>query len=359
MDFLDYNSEDDDGGQEEIQQPVKRDNQIAMQKNPPLPKQEVTALKPASQTSSAHSEQQKKKKTLDISFLPKEIQEGLLKGIEDSDDEDFKPQVKRISNTQKTGQPSIDPLLSMLPPPKKQLATPYSFESNKLPAHVEAKKTEVVKPTRTQEEEPEVSAYQKFLQQKQQSTSSKLSTTTTTSSSDPFKYNNKSNMNMLLNPSFTEDMGEEEDENEVNESRRQQHATASSSSSSSVPGQEDLSFHDWKTHKRKREREIEQSLMSGDTSIITEDNINIANVQSVGPQTWDAMGYANKQEREAHIISTYTNGGQMGTQPNRLQNKRHQLSSLALKAAQTEISLLDAKSTRTKSKAQTQAKYGW
>jgi hypothetical protein len=357
MDFLDYNSEDDDGGdQEERHEPVKGDNQITVQKNPPLPKQEVAALKQNSQTSSTPNEQQKKKKTLDISFLPKEIQEGLLKGIDDSDDEDFKPQIKRINNTQKTGQPSVDPLLSMLPPPKKQLATPYAFESSKPPARVEAKKPEVVK----EEEEPEVSAYQKFLQQKQQSSSSKPATTTTTSSSDPFKYNNKSNMNMLLNPSFTDDMDEEEEEpEEQTNQRQQQHATASSSSSSSAPGQEDLSFHDWKTHKRKREREIEQSLMSGDTSIITEDNINIANVQSVGPQTWDAMGYANKQEREAHIISTYTNGGQMGSQPNRLQNKRHQLSSLALKAAQTEISMLDAKSTRTKSKAQTQAKYGW
>ena len=46
-------------------------------------------------------------------------------------------------------------------------------------------------------------------------------------------------------------------------------------------------------------------------------------------------------------------------QPSRVQNKKHQINSLVLSAAQMELDLMDARATRLRSKAETQAKYGW
>ncbi len=45
--------------------------------------------------------------------------------------------------------------------------------------------------------------------------------------------------------------------------------------------------------------------------------------------------------------------------PSKTQNRKHQLNSLAMQAAQTELAMLDAKGSRMKSKSETQGKYGW
>jgi hypothetical protein len=56
-------------------------------------------------------------------------------------------------------------------------------------------------------------------------------------------------------------------------------------------------------------------------------------------------------------MAKFTGGGgkdKMLLQPSRVQNKRHHINSLAMRAAETEIALLDAKGNRGKTKAETQ-----
>jgi hypothetical protein len=43
----------------------------------------------------------------------------------------------------------------------------------------------------------------------------------------------------------------------------------------------------------------------------------------------------------------------------KVQNRKHQLSSLAIKAAEMELAMLEKRDARGLSKAQTQGKYGW
>ena len=45
--------------------------------------------------------------------------------------------------------------------------------------------------------------------------------------------------------------------------------------------------------------------------------------------------------------------------PSRLQNRKHHINSLVRSAADTELALLDARGGRSRTKAETQAKYGW
>ena len=71
-----------------------------------------------------------------------------------------------------------------------------------------------------------------------------------------------------------------------------------------------------------------------------------------------------KRKYEEEIGAVYKFGGTGGAlkaiaQPNRLQNKKHQINSLAMAAANAEIEMYDSRGTRNKTKAETQAKYGW
>lgn len=107
--------------------------------------------------------------------------------------------------------------------------------------------------------------------------------------------------------------------------------------------------------------------MSGDVSVL--DRSDLGGVKGVPIKTmrqldasehnWNAQDYIDQQQREAEIYKTYTNDGQLKLQPNKTQNKKHQLTSLALKAAETEIALMEAKGAKQKTRAQTQSRYGW
>jgi hypothetical protein len=76
------------------------------------------------------------------------------------------------------------------------------------------------------------------------------------------------------------------------------------------------------------------------------------------PAAWDRYKYEERQAQEQEVSRTY-NIGQNIQQSNRLQNRKHQINSLAVAAANTELEMLDAKGRRSKSKSETAAKYGW
>ena len=115
--------------------------------------------------------------------------------------------------------------------------------------------------------------------------------------------------------------------------------------------------------KRKRDRDIEQALASGNLDIIDQNNLiksNIIAVEGVG--SWDSSKYESQKQKEYDVLKKYNLvGGTDGTvnQPSKQQNRKHHISSLAFNAAKAELALLDSKATRNKTKYETQSKYGW
>jgi hypothetical protein len=146
-------------------------------------------------------------------------------------------------------------------------------------------------------------------------------------------------------------------------------ATAPSTSNatiSSLPQQKKSS----KTNSfRKRDREIESSLLRGDTSLLDpmtgsddlKGGAQIIDVQH--NHEWNADYYYNQQKRQKELQTIFNfkqNGGdKMLSQPTKLQNKRHQINSLVMSAAESEFELLEAKGRQMKTKYETQSKYGW
>jgi hypothetical protein len=111
---------------------------------------------------------------------------------------------------------------------------------------------------------------------------------------------------------------------------------------------------------RKRERDIHLGLLQGDTSVIEMEG----NFVDVRPSNeWDNSAYIAQQERQRELQSMFNftekGGDKMMSQPTKLQNKRHQINSLAFSAAESELDLLEAKGRQMKTKSETQAKYGW
>ena len=109
-------------------------------------------------------------------------------------------------------------------------------------------------------------------------------------------------------------------------------------------------------NKKKRERELEQQLLNGNLAAIPDEVV----VELDANNNWDITKYSDQQQREMMIYKEFGLLGQKTlNQPTRVQNKKHQLSSLAVKAAQVELAMLDARGSRLKSKSETQGKYGW
>eukprot|EP01039_Chlorochromonas_danica_P000258 gene258-277_t len=280
---------------------------------------------------------EKPKKRLDISFLPPEIQEALLKGGvgEDSDEEEEQQEGSR----KKTKSSEVIPnnkakeatnrLLRALPAPKHSQQLPLDSLPFVPPVPIQSQSTQsqpesVSPPTQTKaaggREAPALPI---------------------PSLTNPFSFPTPS-LNLVLPPP-------------------QRSLTTSSSEANVQEPQHSMADREVEEpaakNKRKRERELEQQLMAGDTSAIAN-----ANVVEVGAfNNWDARSYVDQQVREASIMQAYTAGGALKSvlQPTKAQNRKHQLSSLALKAAETEIALLEARGQRVKSKAQTQGRYGW
>jgi hypothetical protein len=108
--------------------------------------------------------------------------------------------------------------------------------------------------------------------------------------------------------------------------------------------------------KKRKDRDFELQLMSGDLS-----GLNDSSVQDISVKhDWDSFKYTEQQQREQEIQKGFgigTNKALM--QVSKQQNRKHQLSSLAIKAAETELSMLEKRGSRMLSKSQTQGKYGW
>lgn len=110
---------------------------------------------------------------------------------------------------------------------------------------------------------------------------------------------------------------------------------------------------------KKRDRRIEAELLNGNINIIEDKSYVVS-----GHSSWDKNKYLERQKNEEQVNSIYHFGGTNGgtkiiAQPTRLQNRKHQINSLAMAAANVELEMMEAKGARNKTKAETQAKYGW
>jgi hypothetical protein len=111
------------------------------------------------------------------------------------------------------------------------------------------------------------------------------------------------------------------------------------------------------SHKRKREREIEAALLSGNLDAATAAGI-VKELRATND--WDESMYTATQQREAEVNASFKIGSNSAiSQPTRTQSRKHQITSLAAQAAKTELAMLDAKGKRLKTKAETMSKYGW
>ena len=114
-----------------------------------------------------------------------------------------------------------------------------------------------------------------------------------------------------------------------------------------------------KSNKKKRDRDIELQLLAGDLSAL--DNRPNTGIKELDIEhTWDVQKYTDQQIREHEIQKGFGLGTTKSLmQVSKQQNRKHQLNSLAIKAAETELSLLEKRNHRMLTKSETQGKYGW
>lgn len=112
--------------------------------------------------------------------------------------------------------------------------------------------------------------------------------------------------------------------------------------------------------RKRRERDIEQQLISG----------NLDAAQSLGggmkemraSNDWNAHAYTTQKQNEAELHKAFFagKGSEKSIAPvSKLQGRKHQINSLVMAAAKTELALLNAKGERNLSKQETRGKYGW
>lgn len=106
--------------------------------------------------------------------------------------------------------------------------------------------------------------------------------------------------------------------------------------------------------KRKRDRDLEHQLLNGNIDSI---NGSFADVVSTATE-WNSRDYNEQIQREMEVREKYNLTSTSGV-PSKNQNRKHQINSLVVKAAEMELMLMEKKNERSRTKAQTQGKYGW
>jgi len=108
--------------------------------------------------------------------------------------------------------------------------------------------------------------------------------------------------------------------------------------------------------KKRKDRDFELQLMSGDLS-----GMETAAVKDISVQNkWDELRYTEQQQREQEVQRGFGIGVNKNlSMVSKQQNRKHQLSSLAIKAAETELAMLEKRGARNLTKSETQGKYGW
>ena len=112
--------------------------------------------------------------------------------------------------------------------------------------------------------------------------------------------------------------------------------------------------------RKKRDRDIEQQLISGNLDAAQTMGSGIREMRA--NSEWNAQAYTMQKQNEAELHRAFfaAKGGEKAIAPvSKLQGRKHQINSLVMQAAKTELSLLNAKGDRNISKQETRSKYGW
>ena len=88
-------------------------------------------------------------------------------------------------------------------------------------------------------------------------------------------------------------------------------------------------------------------------------SINSSEVAGVGLQ-WNPSKYQEHQRLQVEVNQQFNLTSNTSlSQPTKTANRKHQINSLAFQAAKTQLTLLENKASKTKTKNDTRSKYGW
>ena len=119
---------------------------------------------------------------------------------------------------------------------------------------------------------------------------------------------------------------------------------------------------------RRHGRRLERMLASGNFDGV-EGQLQMHDVSAVDVQHWAASGQSDNvaqpgpqsqsNQPESGFWSTEKGAVVQSAKPNKLHKRKHQINTLAFEAAAREVDLLNQRGQSVKTKAETQAKYGW
>ncbi len=302
------------------------------------------------------SKAQPKKKKLDISFLPKHIQDALLRGEGvDSEEEDARGP-SAAAPRQPRAPPSQDQrsgLLGLLPKPKSEATV---FEMPAAPPAARPTPLSNYDSGSEGDEEsdaeigadlaPSVSPAPETGESSMPDFSQRL-----LSQSGSMGYRTGFSVGLgALKPAAGLSMG-------IGEGQAEESSCAYPQAEA-WGGEKDESMDTEvsRANKRKRERDLEIQMLKGDMSGSSRLDAALHNIDYSSFQ-WNASEHNMQVEREHEIKSVYKVGSNDGSNaPTKMQSSKHQINSLVLRAQETELRNLNK---QTKSRSQAAAKYGW
>mmetsp|Transcript_27353 Transcript_27353/g.37712 ORF Transcript_27353/g.37712 Transcript_27353/m.37712 type:complete len:360 (+) Transcript_27353:45-1124(+) len=359
MDLLGNYDSGDEGSDD---MPINHSVQLPSTENDHGPECKKTATNEKFTLDESANQKIKKKRKLTLSFLPPEILNALTRGdtMKDSDDELEVSQARRGSQVVPN---TSCQLLSLLPAPSKSTS------------HSEPNAIKPSAPAVGIDNNPPISKtsfslnYTAVQETKRSSSATaeipirNIKPVVNTFPKQPIKPL-ISQQSFLNNPLYESEGMEDVSIDTyigpkiISPSEIAQNTYSSSSIGYMEPSQH-ISYHDSfsrSSSNKKREREIEQQLLNGNVSVLPGGIVKELNMD----RKWDATKYSDQQQREAMIHKEFGLTTQRSLmQPTKQMNRKHQLSSLAIKAAEVELAMLDARGSRMKSKSETQGKYGW
>ena len=111
------------------------------------------------------------------------------------------------------------------------------------------------------------------------------------------------------------------------------------------------------SQRKRKDRELELQLLAGDLSAVQQ---NGAVKDIAVDHHWNELRYTEQQQQQQEVQRSFGIGMNKAlSQVSKQQNRKHQLSSLAIKAADTELAMLEKRGARNMTKSETQGKYGW
>jgi len=276
----------------------------------------------AGNNNAGNSNAQPKTKKLDVSILPLAIQNALLRGdnMDDSDsDDDSRKNVKNQDIDASENKSAMTKLLGSLPKPKNSFST--------------SKVTQLSSSSITNKTSNFVHSYDTTTVTANSKEKNSYESEVTASINDnPVSVFTlpvaKSNVNDVMNSAYQFD---------INPTFQYSNDYIQSNTTMHMNNDAYDDADDTNVSNKRRKRDLEKSLLSGDTSII-EGNGKIIDVNGMNAD-WNKQSYVDQQSFKKQILSKYNISDGNGI--SKSQSRTHHINSLVAKAAQTEIKIME------------------